>query len=66
MSNNMNSWSDTICIIIGTATSISVGALFLQALTALAVGALGACGSWLFVRFGKPILEKIIDKFKAG
>lgn len=61
----MNSWSDTVCIIIGTITSISVGALFLQALTAITVGALGALGSYLFVRLGKPLIEKIIDKFKA-
>lgn len=61
----MNSWSDTVCIIIGTITTLSVGTLFLQALTAITVGALGACGSWLFVRFGKPLLEKLLARFKA-
>jgi hypothetical protein len=53
---------DTLCVIMGTLTSIGIGGLLMQALGAFIVGILGALGTWIFVRYIKPALENLAEK----
>ena len=49
-------------IITGTASAVGIGSLLFQAVGALILGLMGAAGSYLFVRFIKPKLDKLFKK----
>lgn len=67
MNTNMHTWNyDFLCNVSGVITALSVSTLLFQALGALLAGILGAAGSWLFLQFGKPWLEKIVNKFRKN
>lgn len=52
-------------MLIGAATTMSLGQFMFQALGTLLLGIIGALGGWLFTAVLRPKLDKIIKKIKG-
>lgn len=57
-----DSTSSTMSIILGAVTATGVGTVLFQAIGTLVLGLIGALGGYLFQKFVKPKLDKIINK----
>ncbi len=56
--------TDIFAVLMGALTSLSVGSILLQGIGALILGILGAAGGFVFNRYLKGYLEKLVEKLK--
>lgn len=57
-------FTDLLAVLMGALTSLSVGSILLQGIGALILGILGAAGGFIFNRYLKGWLEKLVEKLK--